>query len=125
MTECGVTGRPGCPTHQAEAWPAGGEYPSTGYPFNAGQTIRLHSEYQNDNPQPQIDVMGIMMAWYVPDVAGLPAPEGREPRSSVSLVPAFNACTSPNRVHGPPDYPGQRRQPRRLLQPAGRRPRAS
>jgi hypothetical protein len=24
----------------------------------------------------------------------------------VSLVPAYNQCTSPNRVHGPPDLPG-------------------
>ena len=24
----------------------------------------------------------------------------------VSLVPAYNQCTSPNRTHGPPDFPG-------------------
>ena len=28
--------------------------------------------------------------------------EGRERRLRVSLVPAYNACTSPNRTHGPP-----------------------
>ena len=33
---------------------------------------------------------------------------GRWPpaRLSVSLVPAYNQCTSPNRVHGPPNLPG-------------------
>ena len=29
----------------------------------------------------------------------------------VSLVPAYNQCTSPNRVHGPPDLPGNGSDP--------------
>ena len=104
MSECMVPGGL-APTHQAEPWPAGGEYPSTGYPFSAGQVIRLHSEYQNDTGQPQTDVMGIMMAWYVPQSPGVVRPKSASP-SRVSLVPAFNQCTTPNRVHGPPDFPG-------------------
>ena len=28
-----------------------------------------------------------------------------------SLVPAYNQCTSPNRVHGPPDFPGNASNP--------------
>ena len=101
MTQCGISSSL-LPTHQTEPWPAGGEFPSTGFPFTAGQTIRVHSEYQNDTGQPQVDVMGIMMAWYVPTAVGFPRPKGATP-TRVSLVPAYNACTSPNRVHGPPD----------------------
>src|SRR6185503_2185852 len=52
MSECGINADL-LPTAQAEAWPDGGEFPSTGYPFSAGQTIRLHSEYQNDTGQVQ------------------------------------------------------------------------
>jgi hypothetical protein len=109
MTGCLVPGGL-APTHQVEAWPATGEYPSTGYPFSAGQTIRLHSEYQNDNPEPQTDVMGIMMAWYVPTSPGYIRAKNASP-TKVSLVPAFNACTSPNRIHGPPDWPGNAANP--------------
>jgi hypothetical protein len=109
MSECLVPGGVAA-GHQAEPWPASGEYPSTGYPFSAGQTIRLHSEYQNDTGQPQTDVMGIMMAWYVPTSTGYVRPKSASP-SKISLVPAFNACTSPNRVHGPPDYPGNASNP--------------
>jgi hypothetical protein len=104
MSQCGIT-TDHLPTAQAEAWPAGGEYPSTGYPFSAGQTIRLHSEYQNDTGQPQTDVMGIMVAWYVPTSPGYPRPVGATPMR-VPLVPAYAQCTSPDRVHGPPDLPG-------------------
>ena len=104
MTQCGVNSSL-LPTHQAEAWPASGEYPSTGYPFSAGQTIRLHSEYQNNTGEPQIDAMGIMLAWYVPVSPGYSRAKAASPMR-LSLVPAFNACTSPNRVHGPPDFPG-------------------
>jgi hypothetical protein len=98
------------PTAQAEAWPNGGELPSTGYPINAGQTIRLHSEYQNDTGQPQTDAMGIMMAWYVPGGAGYPRPLSASP-TRVPLVPAYRQCTSPNRTHGPPDFPGNAQNP--------------
>jgi hypothetical protein len=110
MSQCAVRGDALLPTAQAEAWPASGEYPSTGVPFSAGQTLRLHSEYQNNTGEPQIDVMGIMISYYVPTSAGYPRPKGATPLR-VSLVPAFNACTSPNRVHGPPDFPGNASNP--------------
>jgi hypothetical protein len=90
---------------QAEAYPAGGVYPSDGIPINAGQVIRLHSEYQNDSGAAKTDVMGIMQAWFVTPSSGYPRPAGASP-TRVSLVPAFNACTSPNRAHGAPDLPG-------------------
>jgi hypothetical protein len=103
MSTCGIgTDRPG--TAQPEAYPAGGNYPTTGVPFAAGQTIKLHSEYQNDTGSPQTDVMGIMMAWYAPTNAattGYPRPKGASPFRA-SLVPAFQQCTSPNRTHGTP-----------------------
>lgn len=47
---------------QSEAYPPGGAFPKRGYPLSAGQTIRLHSEYQN-NGEPRNDVMGIMVGW--------------------------------------------------------------
>ena len=90
---------------QAEAYPAGGSWPSDGIPISAGQVIKLHSEYQNDSGAPKTDVMGIMGAWFVPSSPGYVRPKTASP-TRVSLVPAFNACTSPNRVHGPPDIPG-------------------
>ena len=37
-------------------------------------------------------------------------PKGASP-VRVSLVPAYNQCTSPNRVHGPPDFPGNGSNP--------------
>jgi hypothetical protein len=111
MSECSIsTGL--LPTAQAEAWPDSGELPSTGYPFSSGQTIKLHSEYQNDTGEPQTDVMGIMLAWYVPTSPGYPRPIGATPMR-VSLVPAFNQCTTANdnRLHGPPDFPGNATNP--------------
>jgi hypothetical protein len=104
MSECAINSDL-LPTAQAEAWPDSGELPSTGYPFSAGQTIRLHSEYQNDTGEPQTDVMGIMLAWYVPTSPGYPRPNSATP-ARMALVPAYGQCTSPNRVHGPPDLPG-------------------
>jgi hypothetical protein len=95
---------------QPEAYPPGGAYPSTGVRINAGQVLRLHSEYQNDSGAPKTDVMGILQAWYVPISPGYPRPKGATP-SRVSLVPAYTACTSPNRVHGPPDFPGNASNP--------------
>ena len=105
-----TTGHCGVPGHvpagaQAEAYPAGGRYPSDGIPVDAGQVIRLHSEYQNDSGSPQTDVMGIMAAWFVPISPGYVRPKSAV-SSYMSLVPAFNACTSPNRIHGPPGFPG-------------------
>jgi hypothetical protein len=100
MTQCGVwTDLPA--GHQAEAYPSTGQYPSTGVPFSAGQVIKLHSEYQNGTPEPQTDVMGILMGWYVPQSPGYARPKGATP-TRVSLVPSYQACSSPNRTHGAP-----------------------
>jgi hypothetical protein len=90
---------------QAEAYPAGGAYSFEGYPIKAGQVIRLHSEYQNNSGAPKTDVMGIMAAWLAFPDLGYPRPISATP-VQVSLVPAYNQCTAPNRVHGPPDFPG-------------------
>jgi hypothetical protein len=95
---------------QAEAYPTSAEYPSDGIPISAGQVIKLHSEYQNDSGAPKTDVMGIMAAWFVPPSPGYIRAKNASP-TKVSLVPAFNACTSPNRVHGPPDWPGNAANP--------------
>jgi hypothetical protein len=100
MSECGIqTALPA--NHQAEAYPAGSAYPIAGIPFKVGDPIKLHSEYQNDTGTPQTDVMGIMMAWYAPTAAGYARPKGASP-ARFSLVPAYNACASPNRTHGAP-----------------------
>jgi hypothetical protein len=90
---------------QAEAYPAGGAYSFEGYPIKAGQVIRLHSEYQNNSGAPKTDVMGIMAPWLAFPDPGYPRPLAATP-IQVSLVPAYNQCTTPNRVHGPPDFPG-------------------
>jgi hypothetical protein len=87
--------------HQPEAYPAGGAYPNTGLPFKAGDVIKLHAEYDNGTGADQTDVMGIMMAWYSPPGAGFARPKGATP-TRVSLVPAFQQCTSPNSTHGAP-----------------------
>jgi hypothetical protein len=86
---------------QPEAYPAGGAYPTAGVPFKVGDVIKLHAEYQNGTGTPQTDVMGIMMAWYVPTPTGYARPKGASPMRA-SLVPAFNQCTSPNSTHGAP-----------------------
>jgi hypothetical protein len=103
MSECGIqTDVPA--GAQAEAYPAGGAYPTTGLPFSSGQQIRLHSEYSNGTGAQEADVMGIMMAWYAPTDAattGYPRPKGASPLRA-SLVPAFQQCTAPNRTHGAP-----------------------
>jgi hypothetical protein len=93
---------------QAEAYPAGGAYPTIGIPVSSGQQIKLHSEYSNGTGAQQIDVMGIMMAWYAPTNAattGFPRPKGASPLRA-ALVPAYTQCTSSNRTHGAPlSYP--------------------
>jgi hypothetical protein len=61
MSFCGI--RRGVPRQaQPEAYPRGGRFPRQGYPLRRGQTVRLHSEYQN-NGSPRDDVMGIMIGW--------------------------------------------------------------
>ena len=101
MSGCGIrTDIP--PSAQAEAYPSGAAYPTTGLAFSSGQTIRLHSEYSNGTGSPQTDVMGIMMAWYAPmtvPVPGYARPKGASP-TYASLVPAYNKCNSANRTHG-------------------------
>ncbi len=108
MSDCGIF-TDLLPGKQAEAFPAGGAYPTDGVPVGAGQQIKLHSEYQNDTGAPQTDVMGIMITYFAkPDP--YPRPKGATP-TRVPLVPAYNACTAPNRVHGPPDFPGNASNP--------------
>jgi hypothetical protein len=100
MSTCGVQHE--LPAgHQAEPYPADGAYPIDGFPLTSGQTVRLHSEYQNDTGAPQADVMGIMMAWLAPATPGYARPKGATP-TIVRLVPAFNECTSGNASHGAP-----------------------
>jgi hypothetical protein len=100
MSECGIqTNIP--PGHQPEAYPAGGAYPTQGLPIKSGDVIKLHSEYQNGTGAPQIDVMGIMMAWYAPPDPGFARPKGATPMRA-ALVPAYNQCISPNSTHGAP-----------------------
>ena len=102
MTQCGLFSD--LPAgHQAEPYPAAGTYPTTGVPFSTGQVVKLHAEYQNDwtPAQSQTDAMGILMGWYVPQSNGYARPKGATP-TRVSLVPAYQQCTSPNRTHGAP-----------------------
>jgi hypothetical protein len=100
MSECGIQSDvpPGA---QPEAYPAGGAYPTQGVPIKSGDVIKLHSEYQNGTGAPQVDVMGIMMAWYSPPDPGFVRPKGASPLRA-SLVPAYQQCLSPNRTHGAP-----------------------
>jgi hypothetical protein len=102
MSECGIqTDIP--PGRQAEAYPAGGAYPTQGVPFKSGDVIKLHSEYQNGTGEQLNDVMGIMGAWYTPPDAGYARPKGASPLRA-SLVPAYEPCSVPtsNRMHGGP-----------------------
>jgi hypothetical protein len=101
MSQCGInTDLPG--GAQAEAYPAGGGYPTSGYKFTSGQAIKLHSEYQNNTGFQQTDVMGIMAAWYAPLEPGYPRPKGATPNLA-SLVVAYQPCTGgTNRQHGGP-----------------------
>ena len=80
--------------------------------------IKLHSEYQNDSGAPKTDVMGIMAAWFVPTSPGYPRPKGATPTQGVAGA-RLQRVHRPNRVHGPPDFPGNALEPRRVLQPAG------
>lgn len=109
MSSCGINSDL-LPGKQAEAFQAGGAYTFEGYPIRSGQVIRLHSEYQNNTGAVQTDVMGIMMAFVAQQTPGYPRPRGAGPLRA-SLVPAYNQCTSPNRVHGPPDFPGNASNP--------------
>src|SRR6185312_10418564 len=72
---------------QPEAYPAGAGYPSSGYPLNAGDVVRLHSEYENGTGATVPDVMGIMTLW----VAS--RPQGASPLK-LSLVPALRQTIS-------------------------------
>jgi hypothetical protein len=100
MSSCGINSDL-LPGAQAEAWPSGGEYSFEGYPLKSGQVVRVHSEYQNNTGQVQTDVMGIMIGYMASLGPGYPRPKSASP-VQVSLVPAYNQCTSANRNHGPP-----------------------
>jgi hypothetical protein len=104
MSSCGIN-TDLLPTAQTQAFPDGGEYSFEGYPLKSGQVVRLHSEYQNNTGQVQNDVMGIMVAYLASPSPGYVRPRAASPMIT-SLVPAYNQCTAPNRVHGPPDLPG-------------------
>jgi hypothetical protein len=95
---CGIfTDLPG--TQSPLAYPPAAGYPTEGYPIRKGDVIRLHSEYQNSTGVQKTDVMGIMLGWLAfPDP--YPRPKAGSPVFT-PLVPAYNACTSTNRVHGP------------------------
>jgi hypothetical protein len=100
MSSCGIDNEL-LAGKQPEAWPVGGKYSFEGYPIKKNQVIRLHSEYQNNTGATQNDVMGIMMAYVAPISPGYVRPKGAGPLRA-SLVPAFNQCTTGNRMHGPP-----------------------
>jgi len=104
MTGCGMT-RDVPDGAKPEPYPAGGEFPNTGFPITAGQTIRLHGEYQNDSGAQINDAMSIMQAYYAPRAQTVAE------AMRVSLVPAFrqtissSQCTSRsglNSSHGAP-----------------------
>jgi hypothetical protein len=91
MSQCGIfTNVPA--GAQPEPYPAAGAYSADGYPVRRNQVIRLHSEYQNGNSQPQTDAMGIMMAWFAINEQ-YPRPGGGSPYR-VPLVPAYRQCTT-------------------------------
>src|SRR4051794_3198843 len=84
---------------QPEAYPPGAAWPAAdGYKISAGQVIKLHSEYQNDTGFPQTDAMGIMVGYLSPAEPGYPRPKAATPLAA-PLVIAYDACSSPNRVH--------------------------
>jgi hypothetical protein len=92
MSQCGIfTNVPA--GAQSEAYPPAGAFPADGYKVSQGQVIRLHSEYQNGNAQPQTDAMGIMMAWFALPNPQYPRPGGGSPYR-VPLVPAYRQCTT-------------------------------
>ena len=97
------------PTAQAEAWPDSGELPSTGYPINWGRPSGFTASTRT-TPATADRRDGDHAGLVRPDLAGLPAAVGATP-TRVSLVPAYAQCTSPNRVHGPPDFPGNASNP--------------
>jgi hypothetical protein len=100
MSQCGIFSEVPAGA-QAESYPSTAAYSSfEGYPIRSGQVIRLHSEYQNGTGIQKTDVMGIMNLWLAfPDP--YPRPKGASPVRA-SLVPAYRACTAPNRAHGAP-----------------------
>jgi hypothetical protein len=103
MTLCGIfTSVPA--GAQAEAYPVNGAFPANGVRVNAGQRLRLHSEYLDGRPAgstPAVnDVMGIMLPWFA--VVNNYARPGSGTPLRVPLVPAYQQCTSPNSSHVAP-----------------------
>ncbi len=87
---------------QAEAYPPSAAWPhDDGYKLNAGQVIKIHSEYQNNTGFNQTDAMGIMVGYLSPTEPGYVRPKAATPFYA-SLVPAYNNCGAPNRVHAAP-----------------------
>jgi hypothetical protein len=80
---------------EPEAYPAGGKYPTGGIQINAGDTIKLHSQYQNQLGFTKPDAMGIMNAWLAT------RPQTSSGPLRVALVPSFKQCgTGGNSVTG-------------------------
>ena len=117
-SHCGVfTDLP--PGAQAEAYPAAAAYPSTGIPITAGQTIKLHSEYQNNSGAPQDrrdgDHGGLVRA---PE-PGLPAAQGRDADARLAGPRLQRLHRRDRQPRARPARPARRREPRPVLQPAG------
>ena len=114
MSQCGITTDPA--GRAGGVWPDEWRVSLDGYKINAGQVIRLHSEYQNDTGQPQTDAMGIMVAVRA-HRARLPAAAGRRRHdvAGAGLQPVHDTQPGARTT----DFPGTasnrtRRAPRRL-----------
>ena len=79
----------------APAWSPDG----TKIVFSGLQVMNADGSGRTSVGQPQIG--GLDPDWQPLPYPGYPRPKGATPMR-VSLVPAFDACTAPNRAHGPP-----------------------
>ena len=111
MTQCGISSSPACPVIRRRRGRPAVSSRRRAIPFSAGQTIRLHSEYQNNNTAPADRRDGHHDGLVRPDVAGLSARQGRDADASL-------AGARVQRVHEPQPgprsagLPGQRRRTR-------------
>ena len=110
MSSCGINSRPAARTRRRRL-PGRRRVlvrglPDQGRPGDPAAS-RVPEQHRRSR---RTDVMGIMMACLAPPNPGYPRPKGATPMRA-SLVPAYNQCTSPNRVHGPPDFPGNASNP--------------
>jgi hypothetical protein len=76
------------------AYPAGGAYTGLGFPIESGQTIRLHSQYQNPGA-PRSDVMGIMIP-YVASAAAPPTAETKRPTPIAQKEATLRGTVNPD-----------------------------